>query len=52
MKITNKTTKEQLKNILGANAKAVKSQDKNLFDRIAYADKISKTDDSKVTRKD
>lgn len=52
MKITTKTTKEQLKNILGANVKAVKSQDKNLYDRIAYADKVAKTDDSKVTRKD
>lgn len=52
MKITAKTTKEQLKNILGANVKAVKSKDKDLFDRIAYADKMAKTDDSKVTRKD
>lgn len=52
MKITAKTTKEQLKNILGANAKAVKEKDKDLYDRIAYADKMAKTDDSKVTRKD
>lgn len=52
MKITTKTTKEQLKAILGANAKAVKSQDKDLYDRIAYASKVAKTDDSKVTRKD
>ena len=52
MKITTKTTKEQLKNILGANVKAVKAKDKDLFDRIAYADKMTKTDDSKVTRKD
>lgn len=52
MKITAKTTKQELKNILGANVKAVKEQDKDLFDRIAYADKVSKTDDSKVTRKD
>lgn len=52
MKITTKTTKEQLKNILGANVKAVKAKDKDLFDRIAYADKMAKTDDSKVTRKD
>lgn len=52
MKITAKTTKEQLKKILGANAKAVKSQDKDLFDRIAYADKMAKKDDSKVARKD
>lgn len=52
MKITTKTTKEQLKNFLGANVKAVKEQDKDLFDRIAYADRMVKTDDSKVTRKD
>lgn len=52
MKITTKTTKEQLKNFLGANVKAVKKMDKDLFDQIAYADKIAKTDDSKVTRKD
>lgn len=52
MKITTKTTKEQLKSFLGANAKAVKTADKDLFDRIAYADKMAKKDDSKVTRKD
>jgi len=51
-KITTKTTKEQLKSFLGANAKAVKAKDKDLFDQIAYADKMAKTDDSKVTRKD
>lgn len=52
MKITAKTTKEQLKKILGANAVAVKEQDKDLYDRIAYASKMAKQDDSKVTRKD
>ena len=52
MKITAKTTKEQLKSFLGANAKAVKTADKDLFDQIAYADKMAKKDDSKVTRKD
>lgn len=52
MKITTKTTKEQLKDFLGANVKAVKSKDKDLFDRIAYADKMAKKDDSKVQRKD
>lgn len=52
MKITTKTTKEQLKNFLGANVKAVKEKDKDLFDRIAYADKMAKKDDSKVQRKD
>lgn len=51
-KITTKTTKKELKDILGANAKAVKEQDTELFDRIAYADKVAKKDDSKVTRKD
>lgn len=52
MKITTKTTKEQLKSFLGANAKSVKTADKDLFDQIAYADKMAKKDDSKVTRKD
>lgn len=52
LKITAKTTKEQLKSILGANVSAVKKQDKDLFDRISYADKMAKQDDSKVTRKD
>lgn len=52
MKITTKTTKEQLKSFLGANAKAVKTANKDLFDQIAYADKMAKKDDSKVTRKD
>lgn len=52
MKITTKTTKEQLKSFLGANAKAVKTADKDLFDQIAYADKMAKKDDSKMTRKD
>lgn len=52
MRITTKTTKEQLKSFLGANAKAVKTADKDLFDQIAYADKMANKDDSKVTRKD
>lgn len=52
MKITAKTTKEQLRAFIGANVKAVKKQDKDLFDRIDYADKMAKKDDSKVTRKD
>ena len=52
MKITAKTTKQELKDFLGANVKAVQKKDKELFDRINYADKMAKTDDSKVTRKD
>lgn len=52
MKITAKTTKEQLKSFIGANVKAVKKQDKDLYDRIAYADQMAKKDDSKVTKKD
>lgn len=52
MKITAKTTKQELKDFLGANVKAVKEKDEKLFDSIAYADKMAKTDDSKVTRKD
>ena len=52
MKITSKTTKQELKNILNANSKAVKEADKNLFERIAYTGKKAKEDDSKVSRKD
>ena len=52
MKITAKTTKAELKSFLGANAKAVQKKDKNLFDRIAYASKVAKEDDSKVKRTD
>ena len=52
MKITSKTTKQELKNILNANSKAVKEADKNLFDRIAYTGKKAKENDSEVTRKD
>ena len=52
MKITSKTTKQELKNILNANSKAVREADKNLFERIAYTGKKAKEDDSKVSRKD
>ena len=52
MKITTKTTKEQLVKLIGANVKAIKEQDKDLFDRIAYTDKVMKQDSGKVTRKD
>lgn len=52
MKITAKTTKQELKNILNANVNVVKEQDKNLYDRIVYTGKKAKEDDSKVTRKD
>lgn len=52
MKITAKTTKQELKDILNANSKAVKAQDKNLYDRIIYTGKKVKEDDSKVTKRD
>lgn len=52
MKITSKTTKEQLKSFLGANASLVKKKDKDLFDQLTYADKMMKTDEKKVTKKD
>lgn len=52
MKITTKTTKEQLKHFLNDNAKAVKAKDKNLYDRMMYTGKVIKEDDSKVTRKE
>lgn len=52
MKITTKTTKEQLTKFLGANAKAVKKADKYLFERLEYIGAMWKKDQSKVTRKD
>lgn len=52
MKITAKTPEQELKKFLGANVKAVKEQDKDLYDKISYADQMAKTDASKVTKKD
>lgn len=52
MKITAKTTKQELKDFLGANCKDVKKQDKALFERLAYADAMLKKDEKKVTRQD
>lgn len=52
MKITSKTTKQELANVLGANAKVVKKQDKNLYDQVAYTSDMMKKDEKKVTRRD
>ena len=52
MKITSKTTKKELAEILGANAKVVKEQDKNLYDQMAYTSDMMKKDEKKVTRRD
>ena len=52
MKITAKTTKEQLVQFLGANAKAIREKDEDLYGRIAYANKMLGKDESKVTKKD
>ena len=52
MKITSKTTKQELAEILGANAKIVKAQDKNLYDQVAYTSNMMKKDEKKVTRRD
>ena len=52
MKITAKTTKEEMTKYLGENVAEVKKRDKGLFDSIAYADKMYKKDQTKVTRKD
>ena len=52
MKITSKTTKQELANVLGANAKVVKKQDKNLYDQMAYTSDMMKKDEKKVTRRD
>ena len=52
MKITTKTTKEEMTKFLGEHAKEVQTADKGLFDRLAYAGKMYKKDPDKVTRKD
>lgn len=52
MKITSKTTKQELADVLGANAKVVKEQDKNLYDQMAYTSDMMKKDEKKVTRRD
>ena len=52
MRITSKTTKEQLRQFLGANAKAVQEKDKDLFEQMVYADNMEKKDPSKVKRQD
>lgn len=52
MKITRKTTMEQLVNFLGENSKAVKKASKELFEQLAYASNMMKKDSSKVSRQD
>lgn len=52
MKITSKTTKQELASVLGANAKVVKEQNKNLYDQMAYTSDMMKKDEKKVTRRD
>lgn len=51
-KITAKSTKQELKDFLGANILAVKKVNKDLYDQMVYADKMLKKDESKVTVKD
>lgn len=52
MKITAKTTKEQLVKALGVNSKAVKEADKNLYDRLVYTSNAMKKDVKSVTKSD
>lgn len=52
MKITAKTTKEQLVKALGVNSKAVKEADKNLYDRMVYTSNAMKKDAKSVTKSD
>ena len=52
MKITNRTTKEDLINYLNSTIKAVKSADKNLYDRIVYTGKSYNKDNASVTKGD
>ena len=52
MKITGKTTVEQLKNFLNANYKGVESADKALAESIAYAAKQMNKDPKSVKKSD
>ena len=52
MKITAKTNKETLKKALELNTSLVEKTNKELYDKIAYANKMLATDENKVTRKD
>lgn len=52
MKITTKTSKEELVKFLGESAEAVKKASKEVYDRLAYTSKAFKKDATQVTRKD
>ena len=52
MKITTKTTREELKKFLGANSGKVKKVNEELYTRLAYASSMLKKDEKKVTRSD
>lgn len=52
MKITAKTTKEQLVRALGANAQNIKGADQNLYERMVYTSNAMKKDAKSVTRTD
>lgn len=52
MKITTKTTKEQLVKALGNNAVAIKGANKDLYQQMEYSSKMMKKEPAKVTRAD
>lgn len=52
MKITTKTTKEQLVEALGDNAVAIKKANADLYQQMEYSSKMMKKDPAKVTRAD
>lgn len=52
MKITAKTTKEQLVKALGANSSLVKKADKNVYDQMVYTSNAMKKDEKSVTKRD
>ncbi len=52
MKITAKTTKQELKDFLGSNMTQVQKKDKGLFERLAYTSAMLEKDEKKVTRND
>src|SRR5574344_1875958 len=52
MKITTKTTKEQLVKALGDNAVAIKKANADLYQQMEYSSKMMKKDPAKVTKAD
>ena len=52
MKLTMRTSREDIVKALGANAKLVQKVDKNVYDQMVYTSKALKKDEKSVTKKD